>query len=176
MDTATLEQRAEDISSQYLDNLPPDRINGRFSGIAEPDTLVTLLKAFRSGLNIKDSCTASGITERTYQNWQNKADADPEGAHGVLFSTLKAERANGKLWHLENIKKHAEKLWVPSAWILERTDPEQFALRKDTDNSPRVVVQIGVSQGDVQVSVTGAEQGTLSPPSTALLSERSQNP
>src|SRR5688572_20677353 len=114
MDSATLERKAEDISSQYIHELP-DNYNGRHSAIADEATVHTLFKAAQLGLNDKDSALAAGLSIRTFQRWHELADAEPDSAYGTFIRELKACRAQGKLWHLENIKKHAEKLWVPSA-------------------------------------------------------------
>lgn len=72
---------------------------------------------------------------------------------------MKSAKAKGKRWHLQNIQRHSIDEWTASAWTLERTDPEQFALRKDDSSTPKVIVQIGVQNGDVQVAFTPTSSG-----------------
>ncbi len=160
MDSVTLQQRATAIAEQYMESLSPDHA-GKFSVLAQPDVILTLFRAVSAGLNQRDSCAAAGIHPRTFQKWQQQADDEPDGAHAAFFADLKAARAAGKLSHLENIKRHSQKEWTASAWTLERTDPEQFALRKDSSDAPKVVVQIGVSAQDVQVTLSPTEQRAL---------------
>lgn len=153
VERATFKQRAEAISEQYHRSLPVDWV-GRHSALAKPDVIETLFRATSAGLNQTDSCAAAGITPRTFQHWREYADAEPDGAHAQFFADLKAARAAGKLAHLENIKKHSAKEWTASAWTLERTDPEQFGKRDADSSQPKVVVQIGVRDGDVHVALS----------------------
>ena len=152
MDNATIDARAEAISQQYRDELPEDYAN-KHSTISDKHTLATLFRGISAGLNQRDCCAAARIHPTTFQRWIALGEDQPGSAHAAFAADVKAARAASKTWHLENIKRHSAKEWTASAWTLERTDPEQFALRKDTDNAPKVVVMIGASQGDVQVSI-----------------------
>jgi hypothetical protein len=166
VERATFKQRATAIAEQYRSELPADYI-GKHAALAQSDVLETLFRAVSAGLNQRDSCAAAGISPDTFQRWMKMADAEPDGAHAVLAADLKAARAAGKLAHLENIKKHSAKEWTASAWTLERTDPEQFGKRDADSSQPKVVVQIGVRDGDVQVA--------LSPAVPVVQSEGQQN-
>jgi hypothetical protein len=159
VDSVSLAARAAAIAEQYHRELPADYV-GRHAAIADKSTIETLFRAVSAGLNQRDSCAAAGISPRTFQHWQERAESEPDSAFSALFADLKAAKAAGKLAHLENIKKHSAKEWTASAWTLERTDPEQFGKRDSDSSAPRVVVQIGVRDGDVQVA--------LSPTQTAL--------
>lgn len=143
-----LAEKAEAIADQYLAQLPPDHA-GRFSAIADTDTVAMLLQAFESGLNQRDSCLAAGINPRTFQRWQDEADAHPDSAHATLVALLKEQRAKGKLWHLQNIKRHALKEWEASGWTLERTDTEQFGKDKERREGPQVIVINGLRTDQV---------------------------
>jgi hypothetical protein len=162
--TAEPQDAAAIIASQYLDALP-EHYASRYSVIGDPDTLGILFKAASAGLSEKDSALAAGVSTRTLNRWHAQADVDPEGPYGLFVSHLKACRAQGKLKRLEKIEAHGVKEWTALAWMLERTDPEQFALRKDNSDAPKVIVQIGVRDGDVSVSV-----GELTPPQVAIAS------
>lgn len=162
MDSVTLTKRAEEIAAQYLSELPQDYV-GKHSSIADKHVIANLFRAIAAGLNQRDSCAAAGIHPVTFQRWMQLAEQQPESAYAALAADLKEAKAAGKVWHLENIKRHAQKEWTASAWTLERTDPEQFGKRQDDSQAPKVVVNIGVRGEDVQVS--------LSPPATPLVSE-----
>jgi hypothetical protein len=84
------------------------------------------------------------------------------------LQAVKEARARGKLAVLKRISAASEKpqFWTAGAWMLERTDPEQFALRKDNADTPKVIVQIGAGAGDVKVGVM-----LVSPPGSSLPSE-----
>lgn len=150
MDETALAERAESIRRQYLDGLPPDYL-GRHSAIADTDTVQMLFRAVSAGLNQRDSCQAAGIAPDTFQTWMARAERNPDGPFAALSADLKACRAAGKLAHLENIRKHSQKEWTASAWTLERTDPEQFGKRESDSSQPRVIVNIGVHNGEVQM-------------------------
>jgi hypothetical protein len=165
VERATFKQRAQAIADQYVSELPADYCS-RHSAIADYDVLETLFRAVSAGLNQRDSCAAAGIHPTTFQRWMNAAEDEPTSAYAALAADLKAARAAGKLAHLENIKKHSAKEWTASAWTLERTDPEQFGKRDAESSQPKVVVQIGVKDGDVTVA--------LSPNNPPVLSEGGQ--
>ena len=160
MDSATLQRRAQEIAAQYEASLPADYI-GRHAALASAAVLETLFRAVSAGLNQRDSCAAAGIAPDTFQRWMQRAEAEPDSAFAAFAADLKAARAAGKLAHLENIKKHSIKEWTASAWTLERTDPEQFGKRESDSSQPKVIVQIGVKDGDVQVSLSPSVQGQL---------------
>ena len=165
MANAPLQQQADAIAAHYLTGLPDD-YTGRHSAVADPDTVAILLRAFGSGLNQRDSCAAAGISPDTFQRWMQLAVADPTSAYAAFAVALKGARAQGKLRRLEKIEKHGDKEWTALAWGLERTDPEQFALRKDSSDSPKVIVQIGAGAGDVKVGVLVQSPTFASEPAT----------
>ncbi len=144
---------AEAISRQYLANPPA----GRYSALADADIIETVLSAVRKGLNQTAACEAAGIDPATFRRWLRRADEEPESAYARFAQELKQVRRLGQLAHLDNIAEHSKTWWQASAWTLERTDPEQFALRKDDAAVPRVVVNIGASNSDVKVQVIAGE-------------------
>jgi hypothetical protein len=123
------------------------------SHLSDAVTLQALVNAAEAGLNDKSCCEAAGIHPDTLNNWYKLAEHS--SPHSAFSSLLKAARARGKLELLNRIKAASEKpqFWTAAAWTLERTDPEQFALRKDDSQVPRVVVQLGGNVGDVKVGI-----------------------
>lgn len=160
------EALARQIASQY--QAPAQ---GGWSEIGDPLVIRFLLESFASGLKAADACASAGIHTDTLTRWMKRAEVEPDSPHAALAEAIKSAKALGKRWHLDNIRRHSLKEWTASAWTLERTDPEQFALRKEDNNAPRVVVNIGVKDGDVTVVTQ-----ELSPPSNAPASETLQIP
>ena len=153
-DTDLVIRDAPAIAQAFLDGVPADW-TGRHTAIADEPTVRTFLEGAELGLNDKSLCEAAGISLRTFQRWQQLAEQRPESAHGMFVTALKAARSRGKAVLLRRIAAAAEKpqFWTAAAWTLERTDPEQFALRKDGSDGPKVIVQIGAGASDVQVGV-----------------------
>jgi hypothetical protein len=147
---------AQQIASKYQ---PPE--TGGWSEIGDPFVIRNLLEGMALGLKQHDACQAAGISTDTLSRWLKRAETEPDSPHAALAEALKVAKSKGKRWHLENIQRHSVTEWTASAWTLERTDPEQFALRKDDNNSPKVIVQIGVQGNDVSVMVSPTPQGQL---------------
>jgi hypothetical protein len=162
VDNATLTAKAHDIASQYLASIP-GTYHGRYSEIADPDVVATIFKGVSAGLKDKAACEAAGIHLRTLSAWLAKAEAAPDSAYGQFFEELKACRQQRKVRLLNRLEKASElpQYWTAGAWLLERTEPEEFALRKDDSNSPKVIVQIGTKDGDISVSLSPVHQGQL---------------
>ncbi len=144
--------------------MPPQQI--RWSELAEPDTIQTLLDGAKAGLNHASICQAAGIHPRTLQRWSEYGEAHPDSPQGAFVSALKRAKAQGQLELLNRLKKHGEKQWLPNAWLLERTDQAQFALQHKEDSGPKVVVQIGIKDSDVSVAVSGSSLSSLTEIST----------
>ncbi len=51
----------------------------------------------------------------------------------VFLNAIKSAEAQDKQWHLDNIRKHAERSWQASAWYLERRWPMEFGRRESID-------------------------------------------
>ena len=150
------------IADSYLASLP-DGYAARYSVLADPHAITRMLDAAEHGLNDRSACEAAGIHPVTLSRWLKHADDFPDSPHASFALAMKTARNRGKLALLKRIKTAAEKpqFWTAAAWTLERTDPEQFALRKDNADTPKVVVQIGAGGGDVKVGVMIAAPSTF---------------
>lgn len=122
---------------------------------ANPGTLEVFLTARRAGLSILASCEAARIDDATYRRWRLNAEANPEGPHARFAELLKSHHRAAQLEALERIRRASDdpKHWTAQAWILERTDQQQFAIQRDQDSGPRVIVQVGTGMQDVKVAV-----------------------
>jgi hypothetical protein len=147
----------EEIARSYRASVSSTNSAALNSHLADPVTLQALIDAAAAGLNDKSACEAAGLHPETLQRWQKNVSDNPASSppHTAFILALKEARARGKLELLNRIKAASEKpqFWTAAAWTLERTDPEQFALRKDDSQVPRVVVQLGGNVGDVKVGI-----------------------
>jgi hypothetical protein len=175
VDSQSLTAKAHAIADQYLAAIP-GTYNGRYSELAEPDVILAIFRAVTAGLKDAAACEAAGINRTTLGRWLQRAEAEPHSAYAAFAHELKAMRQQRKVRILERLEKASEspQYWTAGAWLLERTEPEEFALRKDDSQAPRVVVQIGVQNSDVQITVgetpqPSVESVRLSPPLTGDL-------
>ena len=105
---------------------------------------------------IEDACLAYGIPRRNYYNWLKQGERDDEEdldtIQASFWRTLKAAESQGMV--------KLGRLWVANprdfaafATRKERKAPGKWARRDDGHDGPRLVVQIGVAQGEVKVGL-----------------------
>lgn len=63
------------------------------------------------------------------------------------------------------------RFWAAGATYLERTKPDRWARRSEDTSSPKVIVQIGVKDSDVQVQIGEAKPSFRSSLSPVIASE-----
>lgn len=155
----SLAEQAQSIVQTYLATVPVQAHN---SHLADPDALAILFNAVSRGLNDADSCHCAGISQESLKRWNIIGTEQPESAHGLFVRTLKNARSSGKLRRLEKIEKAGEdpRYWAANAWINERTDPEQFALRKEDSQVPQVIVH---AEGARTVTIGVVSPSTFAP-------------
>lgn len=143
----------------------PIRIGGRPLSLT-PELLADLSRLVAEGHYIQTACQALGVPRTNYYRWLRVGEADSEQGHtspeAVFWHTLKTAEAQGEItvgrrWQLGG------KDWPAYATWNERKNPERWAKRSDDTNGPKVIVQIGVRDSDVQVNVT-----SVSPAPTSL--------
>lgn len=131
------------------------------------------------GHYIVTACQALGVPRRNYYNWLKQGEADEEQGLDTLASkfwhTLKTAEAQGEI---TNGRKWLEgKMnWAAYATWNERKAPDRWGKRNEDVSTPRVVVQIGVRDGDVQVSLgeSASGQHTIAASDVRLLSADSR--
>jgi hypothetical protein len=97
---------------------PKKRGRGRPSSYT-PEIVQKIVDSLELGLSMKYACLANGVTAETFNNWQ----AD----HPELEQIAAEAKAKFIQAHLQNIKQHARDQWTASAWLLERTQAEEFS-------------------------------------------------
>ena len=148
---AELRETADTLARNYRQSLPADYL-GHYSKLGSPLVIQTLLRASAAGLPDSDACAAAGMHFTTLQTWQRIAAEEPTGIHSAFLREMKRAKSAGRVRCLERIFDAGEKphLWASQAWLLERGDPEHWAIRRDTDTTQaRIVVQIGVRDSEI---------------------------
>lgn len=163
----SLSVEAQRIADAYQ---PPDV--GRPSSLGDADTLQELLTAISAGNRREVACQMAGIAPRTLYNWIER------GEHGIepearFVQALKRAEALSESKIVANVIAASEKpqFWAAGMTYLERKYPDAWGRRSDDSSVPRVVVQIGVKDGDVKVSIGGESASALPAVSRPLLPE-----
>lgn len=128
--------------------------NGRPTRLAEPETLQLLLAALTDGLSRENAAREAGIAPKTFFNWMKQADAGNEPAMAFLQAVEKAE-ASVERRCTRNVLKASEspQFWAAGMTYLERRWPDRWGRRQDDASTPKVIVQIGARDSDVQVQI-----------------------
>lgn len=115
---------------------------GRESKMTEK-ALKDLEGALQTGAPIRDACTYAGIDDSTYFLWMAIGGALAEGRshkkapkdevarkrYTDFFERMKKAQVTARINALAVINFAASEEWQAAAWLLERTDPENFARR-----------------------------------------------
>ena len=106
---------------------PIRKKNGQFETKLTEKLIDELCAAHEAGLSLNKSAQACGVPTRTFQDWRERGKAE----EGTIFAGLanRMEKA-GALFELTHLKKIAEgeNRWQASAWLLERTRQDRYAL------------------------------------------------
>ena len=86
-----------------------------------------------------------------------RADEEPDSVYCAFSSAVKEAEAAAESAIVRRVRLAADagpQYWAAGMTLLERRAPERWGKRMDNDSSgPKVVVQIGVSGNDVQVTL-----------------------
>lgn len=92
------------------------------------DIVDQLCKARENGLNITDCANLSNIDRQTLYNWLDKGKKAKSGKYKKFYEKFQKANSKFKFYHLDKITK--DESWQASAWILERTFPDDYG-KKD---------------------------------------------
>jgi hypothetical protein len=165
-ESLALRVQAEHISDAVLPGI------GRPSRLLEPDTLHLVLAALADGVSRENAARQADIAPKTFFNWLKQAEAGNEAAMAFLQAVEKAE-ASVEQRCTRNVLKASElpQFWAAGMTYLERRWPDRWGRRQDDQSVPKVIVQIGARDVDVQIAVspsTFAPQDALSTPANLL--------
>jgi len=164
--SSALRVQAEQITDAFI----PSSF-GKPAFLENTEQVHLLLAALHDG-NYRDiACRLAGISKQTFYNQLKRAETGDEAAMAFVDAVEKAE-ALAESQTVHNVRKASElpQFWAAGMTWLERKSPDRWGRRNEDSGSPRVVVQIGVKDGDVQVQIGGGEgAATHNPP--VMLSE-----
>lgn len=146
----SLAEQAQTIADLYS---PP--AVGRPSDIGSSSTVQQFLEAIGEGNYVETAAKLAGLSKQVVYNWIKRGHAGESPFDAFVDALEKAEaRAEAHLVRLQ--RKAAEagpQYWPAAATQLERRHPDRWGKRQDDTQAPRVVVQIGVGQGEVKVGL-----------------------
>ena len=97
------------------------RHSGGRPRVVTDELKAAMLGVIRKGVAPSLACAAVGVSE----SWmKNEIKTNPDWEADVQ-SALQLF----KLQHLKSLDKHSEKYWQASAWVLERTFPEEYNVK-----------------------------------------------
>lgn len=153
-DATEIDWLAEAAAIRDLHDLDPTR-GGLPSVLEDPQRIYKLLKSIASGNYKQTACRIAGIAPQTLYNLIDQAKAGYIPAIRLIDALEKAEAfAEGEMVDcVRNAAKSGPQYWAAGMTYLERRQPDRWGKRQDDSSAPKVIVQIGVSQGDVSVQL-----------------------
>jgi hypothetical protein len=130
--------------------------NGRELTIFERDfdRVATLADAIAEG-NYRDTAASlAGIAESGVRAWLKAAD-DGDERYQPIAMLIRAAEAIAESDSVRDVRTAGKdpRFWASAMTYLERKHPEKWRRRTDSDSGPKVIVQIGVRDSDVQVRI-----------------------
>lgn len=93
---------------------------------ATPEVKAAIVESVRNGAYAKHAALAAGVSERALYQWQ---ESDEQFAAAITQAA--ADRTNSAI---QRIRDHGERDWRAEAWLLERTQPENFREQKAVEH------------------------------------------
>lgn len=127
---------------------------GRPSALTDIYRVEKVLRLIAQGNYLETACLAAGFNRGTLHDWKQQAK---DGNVAAIAFTVAMEKAEAlaeadAVSDVAAAGKAGPQFWAASATRLERRHPDRWGKRQDDSSQPRVVVQIGVQSGDVQVA------------------------
>ncbi len=96
-----------------------------------------ILDALAAGASVTSACEAAGVGRTTYYRWleQGEPEDGPEHFRDFRDATTRA-RARARVAYSAVIRRAAsEGDWKAAAWFLERSEPEEWGLKRRLEHS-----------------------------------------
>lgn len=150
----SLADQAQAIANLYV---PPP--TGRPSDIGSPSTVTQFLEAVGDGNYIETAAKLAGLSKQVVYNWIKRGQAG-ETPFDVFVDALEKAEARAEADAVRNVRQAGKlpQFWAAEMTYLERRHPEKWGKRQDTEQGPKVLVQVGGGSGNVQVNVAFAPQ------------------
>ena len=90
-----------------------------------------LFQALELGCPIGTSCWFAGVPKRAYLERVQRGEAADSGPDWEFVQRVHQSRAKARVRLVAIISKASEKQWTAAAWLLERSDPDEWG-KKDS--------------------------------------------
>lgn len=146
---SSLAQQAQAIADSYI-----PKPTGTHSAITDDAKVQIFLEAVQDGCYIETAAKLAGLAKQTIYNWVKRAEQG-EIAFASFVDALQKAEARAEADAIRNVRQAGKlpQFWAAEMTYLERRHPDRWGKRQDDSNTPKVVVNIGVGQGDVRVGV-----------------------
>jgi predicted site-specific integrase-resolvase len=78
---------------------------------------------------------AAGITRQTFYRWIRRGKDEHEGIYYDFAQAVESAKARGEVNLLKTVKAASTRSWQAAAWMLERSRPARWSLRKPKENA-----------------------------------------
>ena len=95
-------------------------------------------EAVRYGSKIKHACQYAGINVSTYYTWRRRA-LKGEEPYATFLRGIEQAQGEFVARNLEAIHAHTAIDWKAAAWLLERSYPEEYAMRQYVEEEPALL-------------------------------------
>jgi transposase len=126
------------------------------SRIGDSDLVQCFLECVLEGNYIETAADVAGLSKVTVYDWIKRGEAGdiPFNLFAVAMKRASAQAEREAVKNVRTAGKEGRN-WAAEMTFLERRLPEKWARRSEDSAGPKVVVQIGVRDSDVQVSIQG---------------------
>ena len=151
LESAALRVEAEQIADAYQHR---EMRIGAPSTLGDPDKVQLLLASIRDGNYREVAIRQAGIAKQTFYNWLKRAEAGQSAPKAFVDALEKAE-ADAEAETVRNVRQASKlpQFWAAGMTYLERKHPDRWGRRQEDGAAPKVIVQIGARDSDVQVQV-----------------------
>lgn len=128
------------------------QITGRKSYLSDPDFVKEFIENVEVMFYPGKAAEALGVARQTVGNWLNDGEAHIKSRHADLSEcddscdsdlvakraflvSVKRAQAEFTRFNTKQIKVHTTKNWMASAWLLERTQPDEFGLKARVEHT-----------------------------------------
>lgn len=121
---------------------------------AQPERIGRLIDELVAG-NYRDvAATLAGITSRSVRGWMDLADKGDQ-RYEAIAQVIRIAEAHAEAASVRNVRAAGKdpRFWAADMTYLERRHPDRWARRNDDAYGPRVVVQVGLSAGELKAAV-----------------------
>jgi len=147
------------VAKRIADLYQPPPIGRPSAAITDVQRLHKLLTKVADGNYIETAVRSAGFARQTLYNWKEQATAGNLSAIALLDALEKAQ-ADAESDAVTDVRKAGKagpQYWAASMTRLERRHPDRWGKRPEDSGTPKVLVQIGVSSGDVKVAIAEAK-------------------